>query len=201
MLDRIPEISGDELDHAAYHGDFARHTAGLRGVIWKLERSQTFREPDDPSWHAFVSGDWRRALELLEQDREAVHAEARSNRRQGLKIRRVRVVEHPLTPYLQWELHALRMLAEEGFELSVLAADELASLEARGRLPEVVIIDERVLYEVRYLPDWTPCGAKRISTPRVIRTAAAEITELFAKGEPLLDFFRREVAPLPAPAV
>jgi hypothetical protein len=35
----------------------------------------------------------------------------------------------------------------------------------------------------------------------VIRTAAAEITELFAKGEPLLDFFRREVAPLPAPAM
>ncbi|MEV0665015.1 DUF6879 family protein [Actinomadura luteofluorescens] len=38
-------------------------------------------------------------------------------RRQGLKIRRVRVVERPLSPYVQWELHALRMLAEEGFEL------------------------------------------------------------------------------------
>ncbi|MFI0483383.1 DUF6879 family protein [Actinomadura sp. 9N215] len=201
MLDRIPEIPGDELDHAAYHGDFARQAAGLRGVVWKLERSQTFREVDDPSWEAFSSGDWQRALDLLEQDREAVRAEALRNRRQGLKIKRVRVVERPLTPYVQWELYALRMLAEAGFELSVLPAAELASLEIQRQVPEVVVIGGRVLYEVRYLPDWTPNGAKRISVPDTISTAAAEIARLFGKGESLLDFFEREVATLPAPAV
>ncbi|TDD21866.1 hypothetical protein E1287_40250 [Actinomadura sp. KC06] len=201
MLDRIRRLPGDELDHAAYHSDFACQVEGLSGVIWKLERSQTFREVDDPSWEAFSSGDWRRALALLENDREAVHTEARDNRRRGLKIKRVRVVERPLTPYVQWELYALRMLAEEGFELSVLPAAELASLEARGQLPEVVIIGRRVLYQVRYLPDWTPSGAKRIDAPQTIRAAATEISRLFEKGEPLLDFFEREVARLPAPAV
>ncbi|MEU8803810.1 DUF6879 family protein [Spirillospora sp. NPDC048819] len=201
MLNQIPTIRGDLLDHSAYHSDFARQVEGLSGVILKLERSQVFRELDDPSWQAFASGDWKSALELLEEDREAVRTEARNNKRQGLKIRRVRVVERPMTPYVQWELYALRMLAEEGFELSVLPADELSALETRGQLPEVVIIDRRVLYEVRYLPDWTPCGAKRINTPYVIHSAAADIIRLFAKGEPLLDFFEREVAPLPAPAV
>lgn len=199
MLDKIPQLSGDELDHAAYHSDFARQVVGLRGVIWKLERSQTFQEMDDPSWEAFRSGDWQRALDLLEQDREAVRTEARRNRRQGLKIKRVRVVEHPLTAYVQWELYALRMLAEAGFELSVLPAAELAPLETRRQLPEVVIIGSRVLYEVRYLSDWTPSGAKRVNAPQAISTAAAEIARLFRKGEPLLDFFEREVAPLPAP--
>jgi hypothetical protein len=201
MLDEIHRLSGDELDHAAYHSDFARQVEGLRGVIWKLERSQTFREVDDPSWEAFLSGDWQRSLDLLEQDRDAVRAEARHNKRQGLQIKRVRVVEYPLTPYLQWELYALRMLAEEGFELSVLPAADLASLETRRQLPEIVVIGRRVLYEVRYLPDWTPAGAKRLSGDYVISTAAAEISRLFQKGEFLLDFFEREVAPLPAPAV
>ncbi|MEU9868852.1 DUF6879 family protein [Actinomadura sp. NPDC048021] len=189
------------LDRAAYHRDFARQCEDLRGTIWKLERSQVFRELEDPSWQAFASGDWRHALDLLEEDRKAVQTEADSNRRQGLKIRRVRVVEHPLSPYVQWELHALRMLAEEGFEVRVLSADNLAYLENQSQLPEVVVVGDRVLYEVRYLPDWTPCGARRIRTPDVIRTAASEIGRLYRRGEPLLRFFEREVAPLPAPAV
>lgn len=201
MLDRIARFRGEVLDHTAYHRDFARQCEDLRGTVWKLERSQIFRELEDPSWQAFSSGDWRRALKLLEEDRKVVRTEADSNRRQGLKIRRVRVVEQPLSPYVQWELHALRMLAEEGFELSVLSADDLADLEDHGQLPEVVVVGERVLYEVRYLPDWTPCGARRIRTPEVIRTAAAEIGRLYRRGEPLLRFFEREVAPLPAPAV
>jgi hypothetical protein len=170
-------------------------------VIWKLERSQVFREVNDPSWEAFSSGDWQRALDLLEKDREAVRAEARHNRRQGLEIKRVRVVERPLAPYVQWELHALRMLAEEGFDLTVLPATEIAPLEAHGQLPEIVVIGGRVLYEVRYSPDWTPSGAKRLDAPQTISAATTEISHLFDKGEPLLEFFAREVAPLPAPAV
>ncbi|WP_433151029.1 DUF6879 family protein [Actinomadura nitritigenes] len=201
MLDKIAALDADVLDHAAYHRDFARQTEDLTGVVWKLERSQFFRELNDPSWQVFAAGDWEHSLRLLEKDREAIRAEARDNRRQGLSIRRVRVVEYPVRPYLQWELYALRMLAEEGFEVSVLQAGELSSLETRGQLPEVVVIGKRVLYEVRYLPDWTPCGARRITKPHIIRTAAAEIADLHDKGEPLLDFFEREVAPLPAPAV
>ncbi|WP_067458064.1 DUF6879 family protein [Actinomadura macra] len=201
MLDRISALPGVTLDHAAYHEDFARQTKDLRGVIWKLERSQVFQELNDPSWQAFVDGDWRRSLDLLEEDRDAVRTEARHNRRQGLRIRRVRVVERPLTPYVQWELYALRMLAEEGFEVSVLHSDEVADLEIHDRLPELVVIGRRVLYEVQYSGDWTPCGARSIGDPQVIHTASSEISRLFDRGEPLLDFFGREVAPLPAPAV
>ncbi|WP_149262398.1 DUF6879 family protein [Actinomadura sp. K4S16] len=201
MLDQLARFRGEVLDRAAYHRDFARQTDDLRGTIWKLERSQVFRELDDPSWQAFSSGDWRRSLELLEEDRKAIRTEADGNRRQGLEIKRVRVVERPLSPYVQWELHALRMLAEEGFELSVVPAEDLSDLEIQGQLPEVVVVGTRVLYEVRYRPDWTPCGARRIKAPDVIRTAASEISRLHRKGEPLLRFFEREVAPLPAPAV
>ncbi|MUN36217.1 DUF6879 family protein [Actinomadura litoris] len=201
MLDRIPASHGETLDRAAYHRDFARHAEGLRGVIWKLERSQVFREPRDTSWQAFMAGDWHGALELLEKDREAVRTEARQNAAQGLEIRRVRVAELPIGPYLQWELHALKLLADEGFGLTVLTADQVAPLETSVQLPEVVVFESEVLYEVRYEPDWTPCGARRITDADVISAAAGEIKALYERGEPFLDFFRREVAPLRAPAV
>jgi hypothetical protein len=201
MLDRIRQITGDVLDHRTYHEDFASEVAELRGVLWKLERSQTFRELSDPSWDAFMAGDWKRALSLLEKDREAVRADARHNASKGLSIRRVRVVDDPVSPYVQWELHALRMLAQEGFGVRVIRAAQLASLEARNQLPEVVVIDYRILYEVQYEPDWTPCGARRITAPDVIRAAAREIARLYELGESLLSFFERELAPLPAPAV
>ncbi|WP_433228554.1 DUF6879 family protein [Actinomadura formosensis] len=201
MLEKIRDIPGDRLDHTAYHAHFGRETADLRGVVWKLERSQVFREPRDPSWQAFMAGDWQGALDLLEKDREATRSEAVNNAAQGLEIRRVRVVEFPITPYVQWELHALRLLADEGFGLTVLTAEQVASLETRARLPEVLVVGDLVLYEVQYEPDWTPCGARRITAPDVIHAAASEIKALYESGEPFLDFFHREIAPLPAPAV
>lgn len=201
MLNQIRDIPGEMLGHAEYHADSARARASLRGVFWKLERSQVFREPRDPSWQAFMAGDWQGALDLLEKDRDATRAEARKNAAQGLEIRRVRVAELPVGPYLQWELHALKLLADEGFGLTVLTSDQVASLETRAQLPEVVVVGDRVLYEVQYESDWTPCGARRITDPDVIAAAASEIKALYERGEPFLDFFAREVAPLPAPAV
>lgn len=201
MLDRIREIPGDRLDHANYHAHLNHEMGNLRGVFWKLERSQVFREPRDPSWRAFMAGDWQGALELLEKDRAATHVEALKNAVQGLEIRRVRVVELPIAPYVQWELHALKLLADEGFGLAVLTADQVASLETRAQLPEVVVVGDEVLYEVQYEPDWTPCGARRITAPEVIRAAASEVKVLYERGEPFLDFFDREITPLSAPAV
>lgn len=201
MLDGVRDVPGERLGHTDYHADLARELGTLRGVLWKLERSQVFREPRDASWQAFMAGDWHGALDLLEKDREAIRAEARENAAQGLEIRRVRVAELPVGPYLQWELHALKLLADEGFGLTVLTSDQVAVLETRAQLPEVVVVGDRVLYEVQYEPDWTPCGARRISDPDVIAAAASEINALYERGEPFLDFFAREVVPLPAPAV
>ena len=107
------------------------------GVLCKLEPSRIFREPRDASWQAFMTGDWQGALDLLEKDRDATRAEARKNAAQGLEIRRVRVAELPVGPYRQWEVHALKLLADGGFGLTVLTSDQVASLETRAQLPEV----------------------------------------------------------------
>lgn len=199
MLERLRGVSGDTLDHAAYHEDFTKESDGLSGVVWKLERAQTFRESGDAGWEAFGSGHWDRPLGILDAEREAIRADAQRNAERGLEIRRVRVVESPVSPYPQWEMHALRMLAEEGFGLRVLDASRVGELERVQQLPEIVVIGDRVLYEVRYDAQWTPIGARRIHDPDVIQEARREVADLYDAGEPLIEFFRREISPLPVP--
>ncbi|MGC4956242.1 DUF6879 family protein [Actinomadura citrea] len=72
--------SGKALDHSVHHRQFARQS-------------------DEPSGQAFSSGDQRHTPELLEEDRKAGRTEVGNNRRQGLRIRRVRVVERPLSAW------------------------------------------------------------------------------------------------------
>ena len=201
MLDRLGHLPGTDLDFPAYSADFDREYAALTGVIWKLERHQTFREPGDPSWEAFMAGDWPRALELNDAERPDVEAQVAAERARGVETRRVRVVEHPPGPYVQWEMQYLRLLAEAGDRPRVLDAADVRDWEARhGDLPEVLVLAGRLAYLLRYDGGGTPAGCRRIDDPAAVRGTAAEIADLYERAEPLLDYFAREIAPLPPPA-
>jgi hypothetical protein len=93
-------------------------------------------------------------------------------------------------------MHALRMLAREGFGPRVLDASRVSELERVQQLPEIAVIGDRVLYQVRYDPQWTPIRARRIHDPDVIQEVRLEITGLYDTGKPLLEFFHREITPL-----
>lgn len=199
MLDRLRHLPGTDLGFSGYSADFDREHAALTGVIWKLERHQAFRETGDPSWEAFMAGDWPRALELNEAERPGARAQVRAERAQGVEVRRVRVVEHPPGPYVQWEMHYLRLLAEAGDRPRVLDAAGVRAWEERhGELPEVLVFTGRLVYLLRY-DGGEPAGCRRIDDPAVVRAAAAEIADLYDRAEPLLDYFHREIAPLPPP--
>jgi hypothetical protein len=201
MLDRLPSLPGAELGFAAYSADYDRAYTALTGVIWKLERHQAFREPGDPSWEAFMAGDWARAMELNEAERPAAAAQVAEERARGVEVRRLRVVTDPPSPYVQWEMSFLRLLAEAGDRPRVLGAAEVAPWEARhGELPEVLVLGDRLVYLLRYDGSGTPAGARRFDDPEVIASCAAEIAALYARGVPLLDYVQREIAPLPPPA-
>jgi hypothetical protein len=200
MLEHIRETPGILLDRKAYHEQMRVETAHVTGIIWKLERSQVFAEPaDDPAWQAFVSGDWPKSVEVFESERADVQAEAAKYAHQRSEFRRLRVVEHPVSAYLQWEMQSLRIYDECGMPIRVLTADKVHDLERSQPVPEVVIVGEQVLYEVRYDDRWAACGARRVEIPHVIRQAAAEIAKLWADAEPLTAYFDREISPLPPP--
>lgn len=199
MLSRILDIPGEELDRPAYHADRRRTEREIPGVIWKLERSQEFREPYDPSWQALAQGRWRDSIALHEKDRDYARAERRRNRENGVELRRLRIVERPVTAYLQWETYFFKILVEEGFELRVLDAEHVRVLERSRPLPELLVHADQVLYVVRYDKKGTPCGARRIDDTDVVAPVQDEMAALWAQGEPLMDYFDREIAPMPPP--
>ncbi|RKN39500.1 DUF6879 family protein [Streptomyces hoynatensis] len=190
---------GERLELAEYRADFRRHRGELRGQdSWKLERRQHFVEQSD-SWRAFRRGHWQEALARLDEDRPALLAATRRDRERNTAFHRVRVVEQPLTPYLQWELHALRVQAECGKPIRVVGPAEAAPLEAARPLPELAVLGDRVLYEIVYTPEGALDGGVRFTDPELIEDWRALIQRLYAAGEDLLPFFARDVAHLPPP--
>jgi len=201
MLDpsalELPASQGDRLPTQVYRRDFRQYRTELRHRhSWKFERQQEFEEQDD-SWAAFRQGRWEEALRLLEEEREDLVEAAKRDRERGIAFHRVRVVEEPLTPYMHWELHALRVQAESGKKIRVVTPAVLGTLETAGPLPEVVVVGGKVLYQVVYTEAGILDGAIRFRGSELIKRWESFIRELYEAGEDLLSYFERRVAHLP----
>jgi hypothetical protein len=191
---------GQDLRPDAYKRDFRRERAEAVGrESWMFERRQHVEERHDPSRDALRRGDWPTALRLLERKRTGLRETARRDRANGTAFHRVRVVERPLTPYVQWELHALRIQAESGKRIRVVDAARVRTLEDAGQLPGVIILGGRTLYRPRYTADGIPDGATKFTDPGLVRPWERFLTRLYADGEDVIPYVDRVVAPLPPP--
>lgn len=185
---------GHRLSLDAYRSDFRRYRDRIRGrESWKFERRQEFEE-DGESWQALRRGDRAESVRLLEDEREDLLAAARRDRQRGTPFRRVRVVEEPLTPYMRWELYALRVQAEAGKDIRVVRPGVLGTLEPAGPLPEVVVLGGQVLYEVIYTDAGALDGAVRHHDADLIRRWEAFIRALHEAGEDILSYVARSPA-------
>jgi uncharacterized protein DUF6879 len=195
----VPDL-GELLVREAYKRDFRQRDAEIRDRdSWKLERRQHFEEQGSASRDALRRGEWEEALRLLEETRGDLLAIAQDDARRGSLFHRVRVVEEPLTPYLQWQLHSLRLRAECGESVRIISAERLAAAEVRGLLPELVILGGRTLYQVRYTDAGAPDGAIRYTDPQLVRNWENYLRRLHETGEDVLSYFARQVAHLPPP--
>lgn len=204
MLDlRAPALAaerGERLVRDVYKRDFRHRRAAVQDHdSWKLERRQHFEEQGDAGRDALSRGDWYEALRLIDQERANYIASAQENEQRGSVLRRLRVVEQPLTPYLQWELYVLRQQAECGRDIRVIGAEMVAASECDGLLPEVVILGGRTLYQVLYTESGVPHGAIRYTDAEIVGSWESYIKELFRVGEDVVSYFAREVAHLPPP--
>lgn len=192
---------GKRLTWHGYREDFWPRRSWAGGDSWKLERRQHFEESQpSPSRQALRDGDWNGAMRLIDAGREKHRAHAREDREHGAVFHRVRVVEEPLTPYVQWELHALRVQAETGTPVRVVNAELLRGLEPGGRLlPELVTLGGHTLYEVCYTPEGVPDGAVRFTDPAIVAAWESLMKDLYGAGEELIAYIERHVARLPPP--
>ena len=183
---------------SAYYADFERNFARAR-EFWKLERGQTFAEPGDASWEAFNSGNWDEAMRLLERRREDLKRYHLEHAVAGMTTRRIRIVSLPVTPYLQWELNLLRIRDETGGRVRILRDTAVADLEDEGTLPEIYTMDHTLMYQAIYDNHGVLEHAQRYTSRVLVSRCRAFIAALYGRGEPIRDFFQREIAHLPPP--
>ncbi|MFG2947567.1 DUF6879 family protein [Streptomyces adustus] len=193
---------GRRLGLDDYLEDFDRYfwRSGPEG-FWKLERQQSFLEPGVASWEAFRRGRWDESLALLEGQRGHYEEYFRRIAGSGFTLHRVRCVEEPISPYLQWELHLLHLKAQYGENTRVLNGEGIRRYEAEHTLSEIVVLGSLVMYEVVYDDEGKLVGGIRFSDPHDISRCRQTIQEMHRSGEPLGDFFSRHVARLPPPTV
>jgi hypothetical protein len=201
VFDSFPQGVSTRLDRPSYHEEYYRTLrSGIRH--WnKLERGQHFKERGFASWEAFAVGQWDKALSLIEEKRDAYTQQVEEADRLGVVQRRLRVVEFPVTPYVQWELHVLRLRVEVGDPIRMLDARTIAEIEKDRPVPEVVILGDVVMFEVQYDDDGNAAGANRFTDPALIDETSAGFDALYERAENYTDFFDREIAPLPPPTV
>lgn len=199
MFDSFPAGAYETLDRARYHEEFYRHLKEVNSMH-KLERGQHFQEKGFASWEAFATGDWERALALAGEGREAFNAQINEAKRLGRVERRLRVVEFPVTPYVQWEMHVLRVGVEIGDEIRVIDASTIADIEKNHPAPEVVILGNTVMYGVVYDDEGNAAGARRYLDRSLISETKAGFERLYERGEDFIAFFDREIATLGPPA-
>ncbi|MEV4478383.1 DUF6879 family protein [Micromonospora coxensis] len=201
MRELLDDDAGEPMTREDYLAEFWQRFWTVDEVgFWKLERRQHFREPGYDVWEAFARGDWDESLRRLEGDRAEIEAEHRRMAEQGVRVSWVRVVEPPLSAYVQWNLHVLRVREQCGSGVRVVGHPQVAPLEASGPLPELVALGTGLMYDVLYDRSGTLDGARRHTDARLIGRCRQVIADLYAAGEPLRDYFAREVAGLPAPA-
>lgn len=205
MRNLLMKASGERLELDAYLEDFDKRfwDAGSSGEagFWKLERRQSFKEPGVESWEASFRGEWGTAKALIAEQRDHYERYFRKIADHGFGLHRVRVVEEPVTPYLQWELHLLRLKEQCGEDTRIVQADDISSLESDARFPEIAIIGSSVLYEIIYDDDGTLAGGTRYIDKVLISDCRKLIRDIHRRGERLETYFKRRIASLPPPAV
>lgn len=191
---------GEVLALDDYWADFEQRfwQTGPPG-FYKLERQQTFKEPQDEGWQAFAAGRWRESLRILDARRPEFEAYYRRITDSGFATHRVRVIEEPLTPYLQWELHVLRLRHDYGGLTRVVGPDRVAAAEIDSPLPEIYTLGTEVMYEAIYDTEGVLQAARRWREPTVVARCQEFIASLYRDGEPLDEYFGRAVAPLDPP--
>lgn len=200
MRDLLDGAVGERLELETYYADFEeKFWSTAAPGFWKLERQQFFKEPENKSWVAFAKGDWQESLRLIEAGRPDMVDYYHKIEEHGFITRRVRVVEQPIIPYLQWELQILRMRDQYGGKVRIVTGEQVADFERGAPLPEIYTHGTTVMYQAIYDDESVLESARRFVDRDLVVRCQRFIQDLYEIGQPLETFFAEHVAALPPP--
>jgi len=200
MLDVLKSSLGERLTRAEFDADYDKRFAGSDGHdSWKLERLQHFTESGDAGWEAFARGDWSEATRLIENWRPGLEELFRDADSRGIGLYRVRVVEEPIAPYVQWELNSLRLAAEYGEKIRVVTREPIKEFETSDPLPELLTVGADTVYWASYDENGACTGATRFIDAEITARCVEFTERLYEVGEELDSFFQLKVAQLEPP--
>src|SRR5262249_33165599 len=108
------------LDLDEFGAAFASAWARIESRFLKFECWQAYQELEaSESQAAYESGDIEAARELLRQEAEADRPLYEDVNQRNIEYARVRLVQEPLTAYLEYELVSYRIRAEMGENVEV----------------------------------------------------------------------------------
>jgi hypothetical protein len=85
----------------------------------KFERLQTFQELELPSYRAWMEGDKTESRNLYFNTMPGSAEMYKNAAKRGISCTRVRVVERPFTPYLEWEMMTYQQTAKFGERIMI----------------------------------------------------------------------------------
>jgi hypothetical protein len=183
-----------------YIEDYTAVSVNLEGDIWKSERAQFFQEPGNQSWEAYVAGRWEEALQASTSELTQLRDYFSQLAGRGSQFYRVRVVELPLSSYLRWELHVLRVRLRAGERIRIALPGVAGPVERQhGILPELVLLGDAAGYIVDYGDDGIAKGAAKFDDPALIGRCRSALSDLYEQSEDFEEFFAREVIPTGQP--
>lgn len=107
-----------------FSSEFSEAWTQIKSRFLKLECWQRYQELGaNESQEAYNRGDIARAQELLKKEAEADRPLYEDIGRQGVDYARIRLVQRPLTSYMQYELLAYKIRAQMGENIEVVEYD------------------------------------------------------------------------------
>ncbi|MFD8527570.1 DUF6879 family protein [Streptosporangium canum] len=112
--------SGRRLNLDEFGACFLEAWSRTESRFLKLECWQSYREREvTTSQAAHERGDVQEARRLLRQESETERSLYEDVERKGIDYARIRLIQEPLTPYLDYELIAYRIRAEMGEAIEI----------------------------------------------------------------------------------
>lgn len=182
----------------AFFDRFKLLHGSMKESLWKVERRQEYQEPGVSSLEAYIRGDKAEAVKLLRdayyEDKWTSYALHRA--RENIPMVRIRVVERPLTPYLEWEFLTYQISSQYGERILIAdVTDQPGSSPLRGGR-DFVMFDRKIVLAHNYEPAGLLDGAWVIDEERQCAQYGRYFTTMLQHSIPLASFIARHRLPL-----